>query len=215
MIAALLPLTPSAITDMIHQNGILVYLLVFLIVMLAATIIGGPIPNNTFLLVTGAVAMNNGLSLLLLFVMAALGAFTGYEINYWGGKFFGLALCRGSCPAILHDKKVDAALSLMDRFGATAFLISRFLPVMNVPSFIAGVNAMEHRRYVVFNLASAGVWCATDLLVGYHIGGVPFVSANISALAGIFVVILSAAIILALGIFVRDYVRWNGRRTGE
>lgn len=99
--AALLPLTSLSLSDQIIQYGIGMYLLVFLIIMLASTIIGGPIPDNTFLVFLGAVVMADGLSMEWIFVFAVAGGFAGYEINYWSGRMFGLTLCQGTCPAVL------------------------------------------------------------------------------------------------------------------
>jgi membrane-associated protein len=209
--AALLPLTPLAISDQILQYGIWIYLLVFLVIMLASTIVGGPIPDNTFLLLAGAVVVDDGLSIGLLFAAAAAGGFAGYEINYWGGRLFGLTICRGACPAILHDKNVRDALRLLDRFGPVSLILSRFMPVFNLPSFIAGVNAMEYRKYVVFNLISSCVWCGILLGLGYYVGKITLVSQYLDYLTDLFIVILAAAIITALVMFVRGYVKRNGR----
>jgi membrane protein DedA with SNARE-associated domain len=80
--AALLSLTPVSISDQILHYGILAYLLVFVVLVFTSTIIGGPIPDNTFLILIGAAAVDNNLSMELLFVVAVLGGFAGYEINY-------------------------------------------------------------------------------------------------------------------------------------
>ena len=209
-IAALLPLTSLAISDSFLQYGIWIYLLVFIVIMLASTIVGGPIPDNTFLLLAGAVAMDNQLSMEWLFVGAVLGGFAGYEINYWSGKLFGLTMCRGVCPALLNDPSVRKALEMMDRFGPASLVISRFMPVLNLPSFIAGVNAMEYRRYVVFNLISSVVWCGILLSLGYFIGSIPVISEYLDYLTDIFIVIIASAIIIVIVMVIRDYVRRNG-----
>ncbi|MFA5348034.1 MAG: hypothetical protein WC294_07845, partial [Methanoregula sp.] len=141
IIAVLLPLTSLSITDKILQYGTWVYILVFVVILLASTIVGGPIPDNTFLLLTGTVAMVNGLSMEWLFLMAFLGGVAGYEINYWSGRLFGLAICRGACPGVLADRNVRKAVDMMDRFGPVALILSRFMPILNLPSFVAGVNA--------------------------------------------------------------------------
>ncbi|HXX55332.1 MAG TPA: DedA family protein [Methanoregula sp.] len=209
--AALVPLTPLALSDQILQYGIWIYLVVFVVILLASTIVGGPIPDNTLLLLAGAVAIDNRLSMEWLFLGAAVGGFAGYEINYWSGRIFGLAVCRGACPLILHDRNVSSALSLMDRFGPVSLVLSRFMPVFNLPSFIAGVNRMAYRRYVGFNLVSSAVWAGILLLLGYYTGRVSLVSEYLDYLTDIFTVVLAAAILLVLFMFARDYLRRNGR----
>ena len=154
--------------------------------------------------------MDNRLSMEWLFIGAVLGGFAGYEINYWSGKLFGLTMCRGVCPALLNDPSVRKALSMMDRFGPVSLVLSRFMPVLNLPSFIAGVNAMEYRRYVVFNLISSVVWCGILLSLGYFIGSIPVISEYLDYLTDIFIVIIASAIIIVIVMVIRDYVRRNG-----
>ena len=209
-IAALLHFSPLAISDQLVQYGIWIYLMVFVVIMLASTIVGGPIPDNTFLVLAGAIAMDNRLSMEWLFALAVAGGFAGYEVNYWSGRIFGLTVCKGTCPLILHDKNVKDALILMDRFGPAALVLSRFLPVFNLPSFIAGVNAMAYRRYALFNLVSSVVWVGSLLMFGYFVGKISLVSEYLDYLSDLFIAILAAAIILAMMMFVRDYTRRNG-----
>jgi len=211
VIAVLLPLTSLAISDSLLQYGIWIYLLVFIVIMLASTIVGGPIPDNTFLLLAGAVAMDNRLSLQWLFIAAVIGGFAGYEINYWGGRLFGLTICRGVCPVVLHDPNVKKALDMMDRFGPASLVLSRFMPVLNLPSFVAGVNVMEYRRYVVFNIVSSVVWCGILLALGYFIGSISLISEYLDYLTDIFIVVMVAAIIIVIVMVARDFVKRNGR----
>jgi len=56
--------------------------MVFVIVTLGSTVVGGLIPDNTFLFLTGAVARVKGLSMEWLLFLAVWGGFVGYEINY-------------------------------------------------------------------------------------------------------------------------------------
>jgi membrane-associated protein len=205
--AVLLPLTSISITDWILQYGAWVYLIIFFIIMLASTIAGGPIPDNTFLVLLGAGAMNNGLSMAGLFLMAAMGGFAGYEINYWSGRLFGLAVCRGVCPRLLHEGNLAKSLALVDRYGPAALILSRFMPVLNLPSFIAGMNGMEYRRYIGFNLMSSAVWCGGLLTFGFYLGSFSVVSTYIDLLTDIFIIILVAAIVITLMMTIRDYAR--------
>lgn len=62
LISALLPLPGLSLSDQIFQPGIWIYLLVFLLITFTSTIVGGAIPDNMFLILTGAAAATNGLS---------------------------------------------------------------------------------------------------------------------------------------------------------
>jgi membrane-associated protein len=147
-----------------------------------------------------------------LFLMAFLGGVAGYEINYWSGRLFGIAICRGVCPGVLGDRNVRKAVDMMDRFGPVALILSRFMPILNLPSFIAGVNAMEYHRYAGLNLTSSAVWCGILLTLGYYIGSISIISTYLDYFTDLFIVILAITIIIALVIFTRDYVKRNGNR---
>lgn len=159
--------------------------------------------------------MVNGLSMAWLLVMAVGGGFAGYEINYWIGRLFGVAIRRGISPAVLHGRNVRKALDMMEGFGPATLILSRFMPVLNLPSFVAGVDAMEYRKYVGFNLISSVVWCGTLLLLGYYFGGISIINEYLGYLMDLFIVIMAVAIIIALVIFARDYVKRNGGRSME
>jgi membrane-associated protein len=208
--AVLLPFIPLSIQDWILQYGVWVYMMIFLIIRLASTIAGGPIPDNTFLVLLGAGAITNGLSMEGLFVMAALGGFAGYEINYWSGRYFGLTICRGVCPVVLGARNITKALALMDRFGPVTLVLSRFMPVLNLPSFISGMNRMEYRRFIIFNMISSAVWCGVLLTCGFYLGTLSLVSGYINLLTNIFIIILAAAILITVVMTTHDYWIENG-----
>lgn len=206
IIATILPFTNVSITDQILSYGLWAYLLIFIVILFTSTVVGGPIPDSTFLILIGAAATDNGLSMEWLVVVAALGGFAGYEINYWGGRLFGLKICRGVCPIVLHDKNVQKALDMMDRFGPAALILSRFMPVLNLPSFIAGVDVMKYHRYVVFNIISSVIWCGTLLMLGYYLGTIAIINQYLDDLTDLFLIIMAVAIIVVLVMVARDYV---------
>jgi membrane-associated protein len=204
---ALLPAQALSITNQVVQYGVWAYLLIFAVILFASTIVGGYLPDSTFLFLIGATALDKGLSIELLYAAAVAGAFLGYEINYWSGREFGLTACRGACPIILQDQNVRKALDMMERFGPVSLIFSRFMPVMNLPSFIAGLDGMEYHRYAVFNFVSSVVWCGGLLILGYYIGSIGVIDAILDPLVNLVFIVMIIAIIIVLALFVRDYVR--------
>jgi membrane-associated protein len=89
------------------------------------------------------------------------------------------------------------------------------MPVLNLPSFIAGVNAMEYRRYVVFNLISSAVWCGTLLILGYYIGSIAIINQYLNDLTDLFLILMAVAIIVVLVMFARDYLKQKTSRSPE
>jgi len=198
-----------SISDQFLQYGIWMYLIVFVIVTLGSTVVGGLIPDNTFLFLTGAVARVNGLSMGLLLVLAVGGGFAGYEINYWSGRLFGIAFLRGINPPFIKNKNVRKAFDMMEGFGLVTLVICRIMPVLNLPSFIAGVDKMEYHRFVGFNLISSCIWGLGILILGYFFGGISIMNEYLGYLAVLLIIIIGIAIIISLVSFARNSLKRN------
>ena len=209
IIAIQLPFTELSISyDFLHY-GIWMYLLVFVIVMLGSTVVGGLIPNTTFLFLNGAVARVNGLSMDWLLLLAASGGFVGYEINYWGGRLFGNTLLQGIYQTALQHRNVRKAFDMMEDFGPVTLIVCRVMPVLNLPPFIAGVNMMDYHKFVGFNLISSAVWGFSILMLGYFFGGIPFINEYLSYFVDLLIVVIVVTTIIALVTFARRYVKRN------
>ena len=209
LIPALLPFPGFSVSDQLFQAGIWVYLLVFLLITFTSTIVGGAVPDNMFLILLGAATVDNGLSLGVLIIVSVCGGFAGYEINYWSGRLLGYTTCKLGCPGVLSDKNVSNAIALMNKFGPVSLVLSRFLPVLNVRSFIAGLNSMNYSRFIVYNLVSAILWCGVLLTLGYFIGDISQIDEYLDVITDIFIVITAIIVIIVVITFIWNY------RTGK
>jgi membrane-associated protein len=209
IIATQLSLTYLRISDDFLHYGIWMYLMVFVIVILGSTVVGGLIPNNTFLFLSGAVARLNGLSMEWLLLLAAVGGFAGYEINYWSGRLFGITILRGVYQTALQNRNLRKAFDMMEDFSPVTLIVCRVMPVLNLPSFIAGVDKMDYRKFVGFNLISSAIWGLSILMLGYFFGGIPIINEYLSYFVDLLIVVIVVTTIIALVIFVRTYVKRN------
>jgi membrane-associated protein len=207
IIAIQLSLTSLSISDQFLHYGIWMYVMVFVIVTLGSTVVGGLIPDNTFLFLTGAVARVNGLSMEWLLILAVGGGFAGYEINYWSGRLFGIAFLRGIHPPFIQNRKVRKAFDMMEGFGPVTLILCRIMPVLNLPSFIAGVDKMDYHKFVGFNLISSVIWGLSILILGYFFGGISIINEYLSYFAVLLIIIIGVAIIISLVSFARNYVK--------
>ncbi|HTY14482.1 MAG TPA: DedA family protein [Methanoregulaceae archaeon] len=157
------------------------------------------------LVLIGASAVDNGLSLGGLIIVAVLGGFAGYEINYWSGRLLGHTTCKAGCPRVLSDENVGKAVALMDKFGPLSLILGRFLPVFNIPSFMAGVNSMNSNRFIAYNIISAFLWCGILLAFGFFIGNIPTINVYLDFITDIFLVIVVVIIIIVVLMSIRDY----------
>ena len=211
-IANILTNSTSALLNPSYQAGIWFYILVFLVIFLGAVFIITPVPENSLLFVAGSMAANQLVSLEWLLIASIAGAYIGYDLNYWSGRFFNLAVCRKTCPHILGKKNMDKTEELMKKFGPLSVIISRFIPAVNLPPFYAGMRSMNYYRYIIANVIGAVMWCTITVFLGYFAGNLDIIQDNLNILFG--VVILSL-IVTFLYTGARLIWNWTERRNSQ
>lgn len=127
-----------------------------------------PFPTDTTVVTASALAARGHLSLILVFVVATLSTAGGTMAAFYLGR-------RGSSFLTRRAHGGAGALGRAHRFferhGASAVLFGRFVPVVRMLiSFVAGVSAMDARRFALYNLAGAGIWAAAFCAIGYFFG---------------------------------------------
>ena len=135
--------------------------------------------------------LNPFLVCIILTVAAALGAWTGYRL----GKGLGPVLFERF--TWLNKRHYLRAHAFYRKYGATALITSRFLPIVKalVP-FIAGVSRMDPARFAKYNVLSAGIWVVSLVTLGYFLGNVPFIRDHTSWLViGLAVIFVSGLIV--------------------
>lgn len=109
------------------------------------------------------------LVLLLLLLVAAsfLGDFTGY----FKGKWLGTKLFVDNTSRFFKKEYLERGSRFYDRFGALAFIMGRFMPVIRtlIP-MIAGASKYEFKKFLLFNILGALTWVCTLVPLGFFIG---------------------------------------------
>lgn len=102
-----------------------------------------------------------------LLAAGVLGNFTGY----WFGWRTGPMLFQRKDSWLFKRKYVVMAEEFFHKYGGTALIIGRFVPIIRTfaPIF-AGVVRLNFRRFVMYNVVGAIIWVATLTLTGYFLG---------------------------------------------
>lgn len=144
------------------------------LVLLGVTIIDGffpPVPSETVLVAAAAVATSTGEgNLLLLGVVAAVGAAIGDNIAFWIGRRIGTERF-----AWMRRPRVAAAFAhaqrALDRRSATLILGARYIPVGRVAvNMTAGGLGFPWRRFLPLSLVAGLSWSAFSLMIGLLAG---------------------------------------------
>jgi membrane-associated protein len=121
--------------------------------------------------------MSIWLACLLLSTFAFLGNVVGYEI----GRAIGPAIFRRN-GRFTKREYFDKTHDFFERYGNKALVIGRFVPIVRTfITVVAGAGQMERRRFFTWSLVGAILWATGVTLLGYFLGGIPFLQKNIEA----------------------------------
>jgi membrane protein DedA with SNARE-associated domain/rhodanese-related sulfurtransferase len=149
--------------DLIASYGLLV---VFVSVFLDQG--GLPIPAYPPLIVTAALAVNQGASVLPILAVASLAAVLADLLWFAGGHRFGVRLLRLMCRLSLSpDSCVLMTRDIYTRWGAPSLIGAKFVPgFAAVATTLAGENHTPVPRFVFFDSVGALLWAGVAVALG-------------------------------------------------
>ncbi|HIY75887.1 MAG TPA: VTT domain-containing protein [Candidatus Sphingobacterium stercorigallinarum] len=125
-----------------------------------------------------------------------LGNFAGY----WFGHRTGPMLFKRKDSFLFKRKYVIMAEEFFQKYGGTALIIGRFVPIIRTfaPIF-AGVVQLNFRKFVLFNVFGAILWVSILTLSGYFLGvKFPWIINYVEIIIVILIVVAFLPIAIAL-----------------
>lgn len=181
------------------QNyGAWIYGLLFLIVFCETGLVVTPIlPGDSLLFVAGTLAGTGALDPHLLAVTMTVAAILGDSVNYAIGKWLGPRVFKMQDSWFFNRKYLEAAQAFYRKHGGKTIVIARFVPIIRTYApFVAGVGAMDYRRFIAFNIGGALLWVLLLVYGGYFFGNLPWVKLHLSkVIVGIIVISMLPGVI--------------------
>lgn len=134
---------------------------------------GIPFPGETMLLLASFfAATTHQLAIPIVIACAALGAIIGDNLGYLAGRTGGRALAlRYGKYIFLKPHHLDYAEKFFERHGDKTVFFGRFVAILRAwAAFLAGVNHMSWRKFLLFNAAGGIVWAIVYGTLGYVAG---------------------------------------------
>jgi membrane-associated protein len=155
------------------------------------------LPGDSLLFATGAFLSLSAISPVGPIILFAIAAVVGDQINFHiGGSSIGTALINRRWVAA---RRVGQAHDFFQRFGGSTIIFARFIPVIrSVVPFVAGMAAMPHRRFTLFNAIGGLLWCSLLVFVGYALGQIAWVKNNLGLITMAIVVLSIVPIALRI-----------------
>lgn len=147
------------------------YPAVILFVMIESS--GIPFPGETMLLLASFYAgTDHQLQIPIVIACAAVGAILGDNLGYLAGRTGGRALVqRFGKYVFLKPQHLDSAERFFARHGDKTVFFGRFVVVLRAwAAFLAGVNHMKWRTFLIYNAAGGIVWAIIYGTLGFVAG---------------------------------------------
>lgn len=144
-------------------------------------LIGFLLPGDSLLFTAGLLSANGTLpDLWVLLVTIPLAAIAGDQVGYAIGRKAGPAVFKRPDSRFFREEYVERSREFFDRYGARTIVIARFVPIVRtLAPVMAGVSRMNYRTFVLFNVIGGIGWGISVTTLGYFLGQVDFVRANL------------------------------------
>ena len=104
----------------------------------------------------------------------------GDQFGYGFGRRFGPALFRRPDSRLFKQQNLTRARGFFTRHGPRAIVLARFVPIVRTfTPIVAGATHMPYRTFLTYNIIGGTAWACGVTILGYFLGQVAFVKANI------------------------------------
>ncbi|MGQ0617146.1 MAG: DedA family protein [Acidimicrobiia bacterium] len=120
------------------------------------------------------------LPLVPMLVGLAIAAIAGDQVGYLFGRRVGPSLFRRPDSRFFKQQNVAKAKAFFDEHGSKTIVLARFVPIVRTfAPIVAGVSGMKYRQFVTFNIIGGLLWAVGVTLLGYFLGQVDVIEANL------------------------------------
>ncbi|MBI1395139.1 MAG: DedA family protein [Betaproteobacteria bacterium] len=188
--------------EFVRDYGAWIYALLFIVIFCETGLVVTPfLPGDSLLFVAGALAATGEMNVHVLVLLLVLAAILGDSVNFGVGRWIGPRVFRMEDSWFFNRKHLERAHAFYERHGGKTIVLARFVPIVRTYApFVAGVGAMDYRRFIAFNVGGALLWVVLLTYCGYVFGNIPFVKNNISK-------VLLGIIVLSVLPIVVEYLR--------
>jgi membrane-associated protein len=170
------------LTELVADYHVWVYAILFAIIFCETGLVVTPfLPGDSLLFAVGALAAvdrTGTLDATLIWVLLVVAAVLGNEINFRIGRAIGPRAFSGSIRWLKREYLLRTQ-AFYDKHGGKTIVLSRFVPIIRTfAPFVAGVGAMQRRRFALYNFTGGFAWVTMFIWGGYLFGNVPLIREN-------------------------------------
>lgn len=182
-------LSPETIT---HLGPIGLFVACVMVFAETGLLVGFFLPGDSLLFLVGLTLANDwsNIPIWLACIFISVSGFAGDQTGYWIGRRLGPAVFKRPNSRLFSEKNVERTHDFFERYGSKAVILAHFVPIMRtfVP-VAAGVGKLSWRRFTIYNVIGVIGWGTGVTLLGYFLGGIPFVKEHVTWVTLAFIVL--------------------------
>ena len=142
-------------------------------------LVGFFFPGDSLLFTVGVVAGAGQLHIALVIVVLASAALLGDSTGFFLGRKTGARIFSRPDSRLFKRDYVIRTRKFYERYGGKTIVYARFVPIVRTfAAFVAGVMEMPYLRFLPYSVCGGIGWVFLMTMLGYELGGVPFVRHN-------------------------------------
>jgi membrane-associated protein len=137
-------------------------LLVAIVFAETGLLIGCFLPGDSLLVTAGLLAAAGHLNIWWINVLLMPAAIIGDSVGYAIGARLGPRIFTREKSLLFNPKHVERTRRFYEKYGGKTIVIARFVPIIRTfAPVLAGVGAMEYRRFLTYNVLGGISWVAS------------------------------------------------------
>jgi len=131
-----------------------------------------PIPEETLMVIAGALMENGKLEIPQTIIAAFLGSLSGITLSYILGRTAGhFVIIRFGKWVGITQEHLDKAHAWFEHYGKWTLFFGYFIPgVRHFTGISAGATYLDYKDFALFAYSGALIWVSTFLSIGYFFG---------------------------------------------
>ncbi|MFG3498720.1 VTT domain-containing protein [Streptomyces sp. NPDC047928] len=135
----------------------------------------------------------------LVCTLIVVAAVLGDQVGYTVGRFFGPRIFNRPNSRLLKRENLDKAHGFMEKYGAKAIVLARFVPIVRTfAPIVAGAGRMRYATFLTYNVVGGMLWGAGVTIAGYFLGQIDVIKNNIEAILVLIVLLSLVPIVIEL-----------------
>lgn len=131
------------------------------------------LPGDSLLFTAGLLTNHRILDIPVweLILLVSIAAIAGSTVGYMSGRWAHGYLSKRKENFFYKKEYMDMTRALYKKYGAMAFIIGRFLPVVRTfVTIMSGMVRIDFKIFFIFNVIGVGIWVIVMVMTGYMLG---------------------------------------------